>query len=62
MGLVPKSPRNQHQREQRYHPCGFQWRHPGMWYILVFVMMHIYVVVREDVMFRQYLISILISG
>jgi Ni/Fe-hydrogenase 1 B-type cytochrome subunit len=38
------------------------WHHLGMWYILIFVMMHIYVAVREDIMSRQSIISTMISG
>ena len=38
------------------------WHHVGMWYILLFVMAHIYVAVREDIMSRQSLISTMISG
>jgi len=38
------------------------WHHLGMWYILCFVIMHIYVAVREDIMSRQSLISTMISG
>lgn len=38
------------------------WHHLGMWYILTFVIMHIYVAVREDIMSRQSIISTMISG
>jgi Ni/Fe-hydrogenase 1 B-type cytochrome subunit len=38
------------------------WHHLGMWYILIFVIMHIYVAVREDIMSRQSIISTMISG
>ncbi|MGB7932943.1 MAG: Ni/Fe-hydrogenase, b-type cytochrome subunit [Gammaproteobacteria bacterium] len=38
------------------------WHHLGMWYILIFVILHIYVAVREDIMSRQSLISTMISG
>ncbi len=34
----------------------------GMWIIIVFVMMHVYTAVREDIMLRQSLISTMISG
>jgi len=34
----------------------------GMWAILVFVIIHIYVAVREDIMSRQSIISTMISG
>lgn len=36
--------------------------HLGMWYILLFVMAHVYVAVREDIMSRQSLISTMVSG
>lgn len=38
------------------------WHHLGMWYILTFVMIHIYVAIREDIMSRQSLVSTMISG
>ncbi len=38
------------------------FHHLGMWVILVFVMVHIYVAVREDIMSRQSIISSMISG
>ncbi len=38
------------------------WHHLGMWYILVFVITHIYVAIREDIMSRQSLVSTMISG
>ena len=34
----------------------------GMWAIVVFVMIHIYVAVREDIMSRQSIVSTMISG
>lgn len=36
--------------------------HLGMWVILIFVIVHIYVAVREDIMSRQSIISSMISG
>ena len=36
--------------------------HLGMWVIMLFVMVHIYVAVREDIMSRQSIISSMISG
>lgn len=36
--------------------------HLGMWVILTFVLVHIYVAVREDIMSRQSIISSMISG
>ncbi len=38
------------------------WHHFGMWLIILFVMIHIYVAVREDIMSRQSIISSMISG
>ena len=34
----------------------------GMWAMVVFVIVHIYVAVREDIMSRQSIISTMISG
>ncbi|MCP1198371.1 Ni/Fe-hydrogenase, b-type cytochrome subunit [Notoacmeibacter sp. MSK16QG-6] len=36
--------------------------HLGMWWIIVFVMIHIYVAIREDIMSRQSIVSTMISG
>lgn len=36
--------------------------HLGMWVIVVFIMIHIYAAVREDIMSRQSIISSMISG
>jgi Ni/Fe-hydrogenase 1 B-type cytochrome subunit len=38
------------------------YHHLGMWYILVFVMIHVYAAIREDIMSRQSLISSMVSG
>lgn len=38
------------------------WHHLMMWYIITFVIIHVYVAVREDIMSRQSLISSMISG
>lgn len=38
------------------------WHHFGMWLIVLFVMIHIYVAIREDIMSRQTLVSSMISG
>lgn len=38
------------------------WHHLGMWLILLFVMVHVYVAIREDIMSRQSLVSTMISG
>lgn len=36
--------------------------HLGMWVLIVFVIVHVYVAVREDIMSRQSIISSMISG
>jgi Ni/Fe-hydrogenase 1 B-type cytochrome subunit len=36
--------------------------HLGMWWIVVFMIIHIYVAVREDIMSRQSIVSTMISG
>jgi len=38
------------------------WHHWGMWIIIVFVMLHVYTAIREDIMSRQSLVSTMISG
>lgn len=38
------------------------WHHLGMWVIVVFVIVHIYAAVREDIMSRQSIISSMFSG
>lgn len=38
------------------------WHHLGMWWIIVFVMIHVYVAIREDIMSRQSIVSTMISG
>ncbi len=38
------------------------FHHLVMWVILVFVIMHVYVAIREDIMSRQSLVSTMISG
>jgi len=38
------------------------WHHLGMWYILIFVIIHVYVAIREDIMSRQSMISTMVSG
>jgi len=38
------------------------WHHWGMWIIVIFVMLHVYTAIREDIMSRQSLISTMISG
>ena len=36
--------------------------HLGMWWIVIFMVVHIYVAVREDIMSRQSIVSTMISG
>lgn len=43
---------------QRLHTL----HHLGMWWILIFVIVHIYVAIREDIMSRQSIVSTMISG
>ncbi len=38
------------------------WHHLGMWVIVCFVITHVYVAVREDIMSRQSIISSMVSG
>ncbi|MEW8506428.1 MAG: Ni/Fe-hydrogenase, b-type cytochrome subunit [Candidatus Thiodiazotropha sp.] len=38
------------------------WHHWGMWIIVVFVIIHVYVAIREDIVSRQSLISTMVSG
>ncbi|SMH34214.1 Ni/Fe-hydrogenase, b-type cytochrome subunit [Azospirillum agricola] len=38
------------------------WHHLGMWVIILFVMVHVYAAVREDIMSRQSIISTMVSG
>ncbi len=38
------------------------WHHWGMWIIVVFVMLHVYTAIREDIMSRQSLVSTMLSG
>lgn len=36
--------------------------HLGMWWIVIFIIIHIYVAIREDIMSRQSIVSTMISG
>lgn len=36
--------------------------HMGMWWIIIFMIIHIYVAIREDIMSRQSIVSTMISG
>ena len=38
------------------------WHHLGMWLIIVFVILHVYAAIREDIMGRQSIVSTMISG
>jgi len=38
------------------------YHHIGMWWILIFMIIHIYVAIREDIMSRQSIVSTMISG
>ncbi|WP_064697656.1 Ni/Fe-hydrogenase, b-type cytochrome subunit [Rhizobium aegyptiacum] len=38
------------------------WHHLGMWGILIFIIVHIYAAIREDIMSRQSIISSMFSG
>ena len=38
------------------------WHHMGMWVTTIFVILHVYAAIREDIMSRQSLISTMISG
>ena len=39
-----------------------QLHHLGMYFILIFMMIHIYAAIREDIMSRQSMVSTMISG
>lgn len=36
--------------------------HLGMWFIITFIIIHVYVAIREDIMSRQSIVSTMISG
>ena len=38
------------------------WHHLGMWSLVVFVILHVYAAVREDIMGRSSIISTMVSG
>lgn len=38
------------------------WHHLAMWWIVCFVIVHLYVAIREDIMSRQSIVSTMISG
>lgn len=38
------------------------WHHLGLWVIVLFVLIHVYAAIREDIMSRQSLVSTMLSG
>ena len=38
------------------------WHHLGMWYLVVFTMIHVYIVIREQFVSRQAMVSTMIDG
>ncbi|MBX3603976.1 MAG: Ni/Fe-hydrogenase, b-type cytochrome subunit [Piscinibacter sp.] len=38
------------------------WHHLGLWAMAIFVMLHVYAAIREDIMGRQSIVSTMISG
>ena len=38
------------------------WHHLGMWYLVVFAIIHVYLVIREDVYLHETVISTMING
>jgi Ni/Fe-hydrogenase 1 B-type cytochrome subunit len=38
------------------------WHHLGMWYLVIYVIVHVYIAIREDIMSRQTMISTMING
>jgi len=38
------------------------WHHLGLWAMVIFVMLHVYAAIREDIMGRQSIVSTMISG
>lgn len=38
------------------------WHHLGAWAVVIFVMIHVYAAIREDIMSRQSIVSTMISG
>ena len=38
------------------------WHHLAMWYLVIFIIIHVYVAIREDIMSRQSMISSMVSG
>jgi Ni/Fe-hydrogenase 1 B-type cytochrome subunit len=38
------------------------WHHLGLWGLLIFVVIHVYAAIREDIMGRSSIVSTMISG
>lgn len=38
------------------------WHHLGMWFLIVFIIVHVYAAIREDIMGRSSVVSTMISG
>jgi Ni/Fe-hydrogenase 1 B-type cytochrome subunit len=38
------------------------WHHVGMWYLIVFTILHVYIVIREDICNRETVISTMVNG
>lgn len=38
------------------------WHHLGMWVMVIFIVLHVYAAIREDIMSRQSIVSTMISG
>ena len=38
------------------------WHHFGMWFLIIFTIIHVYAAIREDIMSRQSMVSTMISG
>jgi Ni/Fe-hydrogenase 1 B-type cytochrome subunit len=38
------------------------WHHLGMWWLVIFVILHVYAAIREDIMGRSSIVSTMVSG
>jgi Ni/Fe-hydrogenase 1 B-type cytochrome subunit len=38
------------------------WHHLGMWYLLMFTVVHVYMVIREDIFSGETVISTMVNG
>jgi len=45
-----------------YSQAVHTWHHLGMWYLVVFTIIHVYLVIREDVFLHETVISTMING